>query len=68
MLAKYAISSEEGAEDLSGLEMHEPYTYLNGLTMTDLEDLLEDIKVYIELEEGVRNGDTPIDVDMLSCV
>ena len=25
--------------------MHEPYTYLNGLTTTDLEDLLEDIKV-----------------------
>jgi hypothetical protein len=27
------------------VEMHEPYTYLNGLTTTDLEDLLEDIKV-----------------------
>lgn len=26
--------------------MHEPYTYLNGLDATDLEDLIEDIKVY----------------------
>lgn len=52
LLAKYATSAEEGAEDLSGLEMHEPYTYLNGLTMSDLENLLEDIKVYIELEQG----------------
>lgn len=25
--------------------MHEPYTYLNGLTIGDLEDLLEDIVV-----------------------
>ena len=26
--------------------------YLQGLTITDLEDLLEDIKVYLELEQG----------------
>nr|CAD7425823.1 unnamed protein product [Timema monikensis] len=32
--------------------MHEPYTYLNGLTIKDLEDLIEDIKVYKELERG----------------
>ena len=25
--------------------MHEPYTFLNGLTVTDMDDLLEDIKV-----------------------
>ncbi len=31
--------------------MHEPYTYLNGLTTTDLEDLLEDIKV---ISTGLR--------------
>lgn len=30
--------------------MHEPSTYLNGLTIRDLEDLLADIKVYTELE------------------
>jgi hypothetical protein len=29
------------------VEMHEPYTYLNGLTIKDLEDLIEDIKVSI---------------------
>ena len=32
------------------VEMHEPYTYLNGLTIADLEDLIEDIKVYLELQ------------------
>ncbi|XP_048736311.1 splicing factor Cactin-like [Ostrea edulis] len=48
LLAKY-ISVEE--DDLA-VEMHEPYTYLYGLTIVDLEDLLEDIKVYLELEQG----------------
>lgn len=41
LLAKY-ISAED--DDLS-VEMHEPYTFLNGLTVTDMDDLLEDIKV-----------------------
>lgn len=27
------------------MEMHEPYTFLNGLTVADMEDLLEDIQV-----------------------
>jgi len=40
-LAKY-ISAED--DDLA-VEMHEPYTFLNGLTVTDMDDLLEDIKV-----------------------
>ncbi|CAK9304550.1 unnamed protein product [Gordionus sp. m RMFG-2023] len=48
LLAKYISNT---SEDLN-LEMHEPYTYLNGLNLSDLEDLLEDIKVYIELEQG----------------
>ncbi|KAG8312613.1 hypothetical protein J6590_020533 [Homalodisca vitripennis] len=48
LLAKY-ISAEE---DVDAVEMHEPYTYLNGLMVKDLEDLIEDIKVYIELEKG----------------
>ncbi|XP_064609618.1 splicing factor Cactin-like [Liolophura sinensis] len=48
LLAKY-ISAED---DELAIEMHEPYTYLHGMTITDLEDLLEDIKVYLELEEG----------------
>jgi hypothetical protein len=32
---------------VDAVEMHEPYTYLNGLTIKDLEDLIEDIKVRI---------------------
>lgn len=41
LLAKY-ISTEE---EVDAVEMHEPYTYLNGLMVKDLEDLIEDIKV-----------------------
>jgi hypothetical protein len=48
LLAKY-ISAEE---EMDAVEMHEPYTYLNGLTIKDLEDLIVDIKVYKELERG----------------
>ncbi|KAF5291323.1 hypothetical protein FQA39_LY03474 [Lamprigera yunnana] len=48
LLAKY-ISAEE---EVDAVEMHEPYTYLNGLHIKDLEDLIEDIKVYQELERG----------------
>ncbi|XP_036169110.1 cactin isoform X2 [Myotis myotis] len=48
LLAKY-ISAED--DDLA-VEMHEPYTFLNGLTVADMEDLLEDIQVYMELEQG----------------
>ena len=45
LLARYALSTqeEEGAEDFA--DLHEPYTYLNGLTTKDLENLLEDIQV-----------------------
>ncbi|XP_011696940.1 PREDICTED: cactin [Wasmannia auropunctata] len=48
LLAKY-ISAEE---EVDAVEMHEPYTYLRGLNVKDLEDLIEDIKVYKELERG----------------
>lgn len=41
LLAKYINSDEE----VDAVEMTEPYTYLNGLSIKDLEDLLEDIKV-----------------------
>ncbi|KAK7580577.1 hypothetical protein V9T40_001206 [Parthenolecanium corni] len=60
LLAKY-ISSEE---DVDAIEMHEPYTYLNGLSMKDLEDLVEDIKVYMELEKG-KNFDYWNDITIL---
>jgi hypothetical protein len=43
LLAKYI--SAEGEVD--AVKMHEPYTYLNGLTIKDLEDLIENIKVRI---------------------
>ena len=32
------------------VEMHEPYTYLNGLALEDLEDLLVDIEVYVKID------------------
>ncbi|XP_018425976.1 PREDICTED: cactin [Nanorana parkeri] len=48
LLAKY-VSAED--DDLA-VEMHEPYTFLTGLTVSDLEDLLEDIQIYMELEQG----------------
>lgn len=48
LLAKYI--SAEGEND--ALEMHEPYTYLRGLNVKDLEDLIEDIKVYKKCEKG----------------
>lgn len=51
LLAKYI----NGEDDDLAIEMHEPYTYLNGLTMRDLEDLLADIKVYSDLELGVNS-------------
>ncbi|KAF6041340.1 CACTIN [Bugula neritina] len=66
LLAKY-INAED--DDMS-VEMHEPYTYLEGLSVIDLEDLLEDIKVYLELEKG-KNQDywrdiTTVTEDQLS--
>lgn len=51
LLAKY-INDE--SDDMA-IEMHEPYTYLNGLTIRDLEDLIADIKVYSDLELGVNS-------------
>ncbi|KAI0227276.1 Cactin [Lamellibrachia satsuma] len=50
LLAQY-ISAED---DELAIEMHEPYTCLNGLTLADLEDLLEDITVYTEMEQGLN--------------
>lgn len=50
LLAQY-ISSQNLEESIE-MQMHEPYTYLNGLGSKDLDDLLVDIKVYIELEKG----------------
>ncbi|CAH3023461.1 unnamed protein product [Porites evermanni] len=48
LLAQYVSSDDNDLE----IQMHEPYRILVGLTIEDLEDLLVDIKVYMELEEG----------------
>ncbi|XP_013097556.2 splicing factor Cactin [Stomoxys calcitrans] len=50
LLAQYINGSK--LEDAIEMQMHEPYFILNGLNIKDLEDLLVDIKVYIELEKG----------------
>ncbi|KAI1301741.1 Cactin [Halotydeus destructor] len=41
---------QEEDEYYSGIEMREPYIILNGLRRSDLEDLLEDVKVYMKLD------------------
>ncbi|XP_015763359.1 PREDICTED: cactin-like [Acropora digitifera] len=48
LLAQYVSVEDDDLE----VQMHEPYKILVGLTIDDLEDLLVDIKVYMELEEG----------------
>ena len=53
VLAKYITSTEEEELDI---EVQEPYLLLRGLNIVDLEDLLEDIKVYREIEMDV-NGE-----------
>ena len=51
LLAKY-VNSENDSESV---EMNEPYFYLLGLTLADLEDLVADIQVYMELEKETTN-------------
>lgn len=46
LLAKYIQSGEEDMD----IEVQEPYLLLRGLNVVDLEDLLEDIKVYRDME------------------
>jgi len=43
-------------DDALAVEMIEPSTYLDGLTILDLEDLIADIKVYTELEQQQKSG------------
>lgn len=54
LLAQYVASgnTETPLEDALEMQMHEPYMLLHGLPMEELEDLLVDIKVYEELEQG----------------
>jgi len=53
VLAKYITSTEEEELDI---EVQEPYLLLRGLNIVDLEDLVEDIKVYREIEMDI-NGE-----------
>ncbi|XP_019856665.1 PREDICTED: cactin-like [Amphimedon queenslandica] len=50
LLAKYINTTDDDMD----IEMQEPYHLLRGLNIVDLEDLLEDMKVYIELEGDVH--------------
>lgn len=53
LLAQYV--STHSLEETIEMQMHEPYTYLNGLDISDLEDLLEDIRIYMELDKSKEN-------------
>ncbi len=59
LLAYYIDDNDD--EDELAVELHEPSTYLNGLNIRDLEDLLADIRVYTDLQQqqqqktGVRS-------------
>lgn len=53
LLAQYV--STHSLEETIEMQMHEPYTYLNGLLIEDLEDLLEDIRVYMEMDKSGEN-------------
>ncbi|XP_058837162.1 splicing factor Cactin [Topomyia yanbarensis] len=62
LLAQYI--SEQNLEESIEMQMHEPYTYLNGLGLDDLEDLLADIKVYNDLEKS-QNADYWCDLTII---
>ncbi|XP_022209083.2 cactin [Drosophila obscura] len=52
LLAQYVAAGNAPLEESLEMQMHEPYMLLHGLPMEELEDLLVDIKVYEELEQG----------------
>lgn len=53
LLAQYV--STHSLEDTIEMQIQIPYTYLNGLSIEDLEDLLEDIRVYMEMDKSGEN-------------
>lgn len=53
LLAQYV--STHSLEETIEMQMYEPYTYLNGLSIEDLEDLLEDIRIYMEMDKSGQN-------------
>lgn len=54
LLAQYI--NDQNLEESIEMQMHEPSLYIQGLSIDDLEDLTEDIKVYNELEKN-ENSD-----------
>lgn len=54
LLAQYV--DDQNLEDSIEMQMNEPSLYILGLSIDDLEDLIEDIKVYNELEKN-ENSD-----------
>lgn len=54
LLAQYI--NEQNLDESIEMQMHEPSLYIQGLSIDDLEDLIEDIKVYNELEKN-ENSD-----------
>lgn len=53
LLAQYV--STHNLEETIEMQMHEPYTYLNGLSTEDLDDLIEDIRIYMEMDKSGQN-------------
>lgn len=64
LLAQYV--STHSLEETIEMQMHEPYTYLNGLGIEDLEDLLEDIRVYMEMDKSGENTGYWVDLTIIA--
>lgn len=62
LLAQYI--NDQNLEESIEMQMHEPYQYISGLSIDDLEDLLVDIKVYNELEKN-ENSDYWLDLTVI---
>lgn len=65
LLAQYV--STHSLEETIEMQMHEPYTYLNGLSIEDLEDLLEDIRIYMEMDKSGENKGYWEDLTIIAC-
>lgn len=65
LLAQYV--STHNLEETIEMQVHEPYTYLNGLTAQDLEDLLEDIRIYMEMDKSKENVGYWQDLTIIAC-
>jgi hypothetical protein len=62
LLAQYI--SDQNLDESIEMQMHEPSLYIQGLSIDDLEDLIEDIKVYNELEKN-ENSDYWDDITII---